>query len=365
MRRIQYGRSLRATERVRGQQRPVRGQDLEPGSVRGAQPDACARVRMGHAVAAPLVGDHTVPAHLAGEFVDTDVPGRRQGREEGRLLGEARQRRLMGVVRAHVQHFGLEAREALTEVIEAPPGVPLDEMLREVEKGPFGLALRPGPTGLAGDRLETIVPTQRKKLRIPPKVTGVSIEHKGPRIVDQQRLGDAAEVPEGLFQRLEDRRLCGIQAHRVMQASAVAQHGFVQHDAGERAAERDRVVGPVELALDARGRLEALGDPRVRPSRPQTRPRPVEGRRGAFVAPGANFVEDPAPDEVLLAGHLLHERGEGREVGICDRFPLVAGRLSTAQRTADGLTGKVQVTSDRTDRVSLSIEMTNRGPRFQ
>src|SRR5215471_13903783 len=165
-------------------------------------------------------------------------------------------------------------------------------MILHGEKRPLDFAFGPGPPYGARPGFDPVVTAQLQEFWIPLEVCGPRIDHECAGVVDHDAFRDAAEVPEGFLERLVDRRLRFIATRPVELTTAVAQDRVVYDHAGAGAAQQDRVRRPIELALLARGRLEALRDTRVRLRRPQVRPGAIERGRGALVATRTDLVEN-------------------------------------------------------------------------
>ena len=216
-----YGTSLLRVERMRGDQFPLLGVDLEPDPLGDSYPDRCAGIVMGDRVSAPIEGDERIPAHFAEGLLCGDKSSWWERDEVGSLGFESVNGSLSGgSMYPDIQLVSFEAVKLLQKMVKALEASPLDEVVLQVEEGSFHLSLRLGSSDFTGDGLKPIMSAELKKPGVPLKMWPRS-EDKRLGVVYHDRLGHTTEVMEALFQSLEDSPLVFIEAGTVVLPAAV------------------------------------------------------------------------------------------------------------------------------------------------
>src|SRR5690242_2780888 len=108
---------------------------------------------------------------------------------------------------AQVQIVALECGQFLQEVGKRGELSAFDEVLLQVEEGPFNLPLRSGAIRLARRWSNSIVAAQLQELRVPPELTWLGVQHERFGVIDQELLGGAAEMAQALLDGFIDRGL--------------------------------------------------------------------------------------------------------------------------------------------------------------
>jgi len=322
------------------------------------QHDPAAHGPVGHHVAVGVEQDLAVPVDLAEGLQRGIVIHRGQRSQVGDLLLPALlDAPVMGAVDAAVGRLGQPAQEVLIGLCYRDEPVAPPEVLPQVIDGALHLVLRPGAVRGTGDGRKAVVMGEVQELGIEDRLARrVAAGHHVLEVVVEALGRDPLQIPEGPDMAIHE-ALQGAALEKLgIEGPAEAQHQDEGKDRGRSSRGLHELeVGPVELGLPARLRLEAhVGQPRLLLlDRADIVP---DDPVGARVAGAPDPLEDPRGPVVVLLQPVPDHRG----VGLQDRFPApgltVLGEVGTHEMLLDGVAVKAKLPGNRPDAHAVAIQ---------